>query len=255
MEPKKSGVAATKTSLSLIKELKQKERARLTDMATSLDLPKSTVYYHLNTLEDLGYVVKDDGEYHLSLRFLELGELARSQLPIYEVGKPQVEILAKETNANGYLTVEQNDLGVILYLRKENEINLGDYVGQTVYLTSTAMGKAILAYLPESGVHEVIDHHGMPQMTSSTITSKEDLFVELEEIRERGYAVSKSEQVKGLHAVAAPVTSPDDTIYGTISIAGPKQIMSDDRLESELPEKVLSAANVVELKLFEQVSN
>jgi len=255
MDRKASGVEATKTSFSLIRELKQKDRASLTEMATTLDLPKSTVFYHLNTLEDLGYVIKEGTEYRLSLRFLELGELARSQLPVYEVGKPQVEKLAKEANGNGYLTVEQNDLGVIVYLRKENKINLGDYVGRTVYLTSTAMGKAILAYLPEDRIDEVIDHHGMPKMTSSSLTDREELLAELKQVRERGYAVSKGEQVKGLRAIAAPITGPDDTVYGTLSIAGPEQVMSDDRLQNELPEKVLSAANVVELKLFERMSN
>jgi DNA-binding IclR family transcriptional regulator len=255
MGTKKSEVEATKTSFSLIRELKQERRASLTEIAMALDLPKSTVFYHLNTLQELGYVVKKEEKYQLSLRFLELGELARSQLPVYEAGKDQVEELAKETNANGYLTVEQNDFGVIIHLRKENEINLGDYIGQTVYLTSTAMGKAILAYLPVERVDEVIDHHGMPKMTSSTVTDREALEAELEKVRERGYAVSRGEQVKGLRAVAAPITSSDDIVYGTLSIAGPEQLMSDDRLQNELPEKVLSAANVVELKLFQQASN
>jgi len=249
-----SGLEATTTSFKILKAVQTSQPATLTDIADSLALPKSTVYYHLDTLHDLGYLEKDADQYQLSLRFLELGESARQQLPIYEVGKPEVEKLAEETDTNGYLMVEQNDVGVIAYLRKENDIHLGDSVGQPVHLTSTAMGKAFLAHLPDDRVSEIVDHHGMPEITTNSITRREDLLAELEAVREQGYALNKGEQVEGLYAIGAPVLGPDDNVYGAISISAPQQHMSDEMLDGTYPEKVLSTANIIELKLVSRVS-
>jgi DNA-binding IclR family transcriptional regulator len=254
MAEKKTGVETTTTSFEILSTLHRAQPATLTEVADLLDLPRSTVYYHLDTLHDLGFLMREDDQYILSLRFLELGESARQQLPIYEVGKPEVENLAAETDTNGYLMVEQNDVGVIAYLRKENDIHLGDSVGQPVHLTSTAMGKAFLSQLPEDRVVEIVDHHGLPEITSNTITNRGDLLAELETIRDRGYAVSKGEQVEGLYAIGAPVLGPEGEVYGAISISAPKQHMTDELLEETYPEKVLSTANVVELKLVGQVS-
>lgn len=254
MNKQNTTVDATKTSFNIINEIKRKHNPTLTAIADALDLPKSTVYYHLNTLEQMGYLEKEGEEYKLSLRFLGLGESARTHLPIYSVGKEEVNKLAEETNTNGYLMVEQNDVGVIAYLRKENDIHLGDSVGQAVHLTSTAMGKVFLAHLPDDRIEEIVDEYGLPELTKNTITNKDELLKELEEIQSRGYAINKGEQVEGLHAVGAPILGPDDAVYGSISISAPKQHMSEEEIQNTYVDKVLSVANIIELKLIRKLS-
>lgn len=255
MEKQNITVDATKTSFKIVSQIQRKQGTTLTEIAKSLELPKSTVHYHLNTLEEIGYVKKEEAEYRLTLRFLRLGESARERLPIYTVGKEEVEKLAEETNTNGYLMVEQNNVGVILYLQKENNIHLGDSVGEPVHLASTAMGKALLAHLPEKRINKMIDQHGLPQFTENTITDKQDLFKELKKVESCGYAINKGEQVAGLHAVAAPILGPQNTIRGSISLSAPKQDMSENDIETTYIEKVLSAANVIELKLIRKLSD
>lgn len=253
MGQNKREVASTGTTLEIIEALFARGSAGVTELADVLDLEKSTVYYHLQTLDNRGYMVVNDGRYELSLKFLKLGERVRRSQLVYDIGRPEVERLAKETGTNGYLMVEQNNLGILLYTRKEEDINLGDTVGQPICLTSTAGGKSILAGLSDERVETILDQQGLPKMTENTITDESMLYEELEDVREQGYAINKGEQVTGLRAIGTPIKGPDGVVYGAISIAGPRQVMRGDRFANELPEKVLSAANVVELKLIEQV--
>jgi DNA-binding IclR family transcriptional regulator len=246
-------IDATKTSFKIISEIQRRDNPTLTEISDALESPKSTVYYHLNTLEELGYIEKKGEKFTLTLRFLRLGDSARKHLPVYTVGKEEVEKLAEETNTNGYLMVEQNNVGVIAYLQKENDIHLGDSVGQPVHLASTAMGKVFLAHLPDDRVSEIIDQHGLPQVTDHSITDEQELFDELEAIRSRGYATNKSEQVEGLNAVGAPILGSDDAVHGSISISAPKQHLSEDAIEETYVEQVLSAANIIELKLIRKL--
>jgi DNA-binding IclR family transcriptional regulator len=249
MDRQNKTIEATETSFKIINQIKHRQSATLTTIAENLDLPKSTVYYHLNTLEQMGYLEKAGEGYTLSLRFLTLGESARNDLPIYSAGKKEVEKLAEQTETNGYLMVEQNGVGVIVYLRKENDIHLGDAVGQVVHLTSTAMGKVFLAHRPKSRIEEVINQHGLPQVTKNTITNKDKLMKELNKIESQGYAINKEEQVEGLHAVGAPILGQDGEPRGAISISAPKQQMSEEVIEDVYLEKVLNSANIIELKL------
>jgi DNA-binding IclR family transcriptional regulator len=118
-----------------------------------------------------------------------------------------------------------------------------------VHLHCTALGKAILAYLPEERVREIIDTHGLPERTDATITDEEELFDELEGIRDRGYARDMEERVAGLLCVAAPIRNLDGDPLGAISVSGPTSRMKGERFDEEVPEELTSTANVIELNL------
>jgi DNA-binding IclR family transcriptional regulator len=111
------------------------------------------------------------------------------------------------------------------------------------------MGKAILAHLPESRVHEILDRHGLPEKTEQTITERDALFEELSEIRERGVAFDREERLSGLRCVAVPILSNSSRVEGALSVSGPTSRMQGERFESELPERLRSAANVIELNI------
>ncbi|WP_225308233.1 IclR family transcriptional regulator C-terminal domain-containing protein [Haloarcula sp. CBA1131] len=78
------------------------------------------------------------------------------------------------------------------------------------------------------------------------MTTREALFDELEEIRERGYAFDREEKIQGLRCVAAPVTTKNE-IIGAISISGPASRFEGEVYEEELPSMVTRSANVIEI--------
>ena len=243
-------IGALGTSLQILEALKERGSAGVTELANELKLPKSTVYSHLRTLREHEYVVREGEEYCISLKFLSLGEHTRDRMPIFEVARPEVEGLAEQTGELANLLVEEHGQGVYLFRSKgEQAVSLDTHAGMRVKLHCTSLGKAILAYLPEERVDEIIDRWGLPAQTATTITTREELEEELTAIRERGYAHDKGERLSGLRCVAAPIKNSDGHAIGAVSVAGPTSRMKGERFESEIPELVMSAANVIELNL------
>lgn len=244
----KNPIKGTERTIQIVEELKIQDGAKLTELANHLDLSKGTIHDYLSTLREHNYVVKEDGEYHIGLGFFEVGEYARNRIQLHHTAKPEVDKLAEETGELANLLYEEHGRGVYLYrAHGENAVILDTHTGKRRYLHNTALGKAILAYMPDQRVEKIIDQHGMPNSTPHTITSRERLYEELQAIRDRGYAFCNQERVEGLHCVAAPLQGPDDTVLGAISIAGPVTRLKAERLEEDLPEKLLQSANVIEI--------
>jgi DNA-binding IclR family transcriptional regulator len=243
-------VGATKTAFDIIQALKELDGAGVSEVARHLDKPKTTVFDHLKTLEELNYVTATDEGYRIGARFLDLGGYARDQMKIFQVGQPQVDELAAKTDEHANLMIEEHGLGVFLYTAEgENTVKLDTYSGRQVLLHTTALGKSILAHTPRDRVEEILDRYGMPTVTDWTITDRDTLFEELAEIRERGYATDKEERVKGMWCVAAPIMNADGTVAGAVSVSAPKNQVQGERFTEELPNVVQGTANIIEVNL------
>lgn len=249
MSEAKHPVRTTETTLSVIEALKARDGGRVTELADSLGLAKSAVHNHLSTLRDHGYVVKDGEEYHLGLKFLDLGGYRRHRMELFRTAEPEVNRLAEETGELANLLTEEHGKGIYLYRAKgEQALDLDTYAGMRKHLHATALGKAILAFSSESKVRAIIDRHGLPRMTDRTIADESSLFETFERIRERGVALDDEEATDGVRCVAAPVKT-DERVLGAISISAPTSRMRGDRFEETVPDKVRSAANVIELNI------
>lgn len=236
--------------LRLIEELDETDGAGVTELADRLSIAKSTCHYHLDTLCSMGYVVRSGQEYQLGLRFLEIGEHVRRRIPLYEAAKGQIDELAAETGELAILMVEERGLGI--YLHKAagaDAIDIDAPIGRYARLHNRALGKAILAYRDRSWVEGIIDRHGLPATTDQTITSPEELFDSLEQIREAGIAYNYQEAIEGLHGVAVPILDENDVVLGAISIAGPSKRLEGNRMNEEFPTLLSQARNVIELEV------
>ena len=242
-------VDATETTFRILEMLKELDGAGVTELATRLDIPKSTVHNHLVTLRENEYVVKDGTTYRVGLQFLELGEYTRNRMKIYDVARPEVEALADETGELANLLVEEYGLGVYLCrARGDQAVRVDTYAGMRVPLHCTSLGKAMLAHMPDERVDEIIDRRGLEPQTEATITDEETLREDLAAVRERGYALDRGERLSGLRCIAAPITDDSNRAVGAVSVSGPSSRMKGDRLE-RIPELVMSAANVIELNV------
>lgn len=243
-------VNATKTSFEILEALKDLDGAGVSETAAYLDMPKTTVFDHLETIEELGFVVKADGEYRVGARFLDLAGYARQRMDVFQVAKPEVKKLADQTGEHANLMIEEHGRGIFLYTAKGDQaVHLDTYAGHHVHLQTTALGKAILAHLPRNRVEDILDEHGMPKITDNTICDRDELFDQLERIRERGYATDLAERIEGMRCVAAPIVPQDQAVVGAISVSGPQNRMKNERFREEIPDKVLRSANVIEVNL------
>jgi DNA-binding IclR family transcriptional regulator len=243
-------VQSVETTFSILEALHDRAGAGVTELASALSVPKSTVHNHLQTLERNEYVVSDDGTYRVGCRFLELAAHARDRRAIYEVARPEVDRIAEETGELSGVVVEEHGRGVFLHRAKgDRAVHVDTHAGKRISLHGAALGKAILAQLPRERVDDIVERHGLPALTENTITDRDALREELAEVRETGIAFDDEERLDGLRSVGAAITGPDDEVLGAVSVAGPTSRLRDDRFREELPEVVRSAVNVIDLNV------
>lgn len=239
-------VQSVQTTIDLVEHLREVGQAGVTELATALDCSKGTIHSHLATLLENEYVVKNGDQYELSLKFIDLGESARSRLDIYDVVTDELDDLAAETGEVAQFATEEHGRAVYLYkAHGDQAVNTASSAGKREYIHCIALGKAMLAQFPDDRVDEIIDRHGLPAQTANTITDRKTLADELRETHERGYAIDDEEMIEGIRCVAAPLTN--DGVVGAISISGPSSRMQGERFRETLPNKLLRSANVIEI--------
>lgn len=240
-------VKTAQKTLELIETIGRLDGATFADVMNEMSMPKSSAHDYLQTLLELGYIVEEDGQYFLATKFMELGEKRRRRMKIYRSAHPEIQKLAETTGEHASLMIEENGLGVLLDTAVgEHALQLEVFPGQRLPLTTAAPGKAILAYLPDEYVETILDEHGIPAVTESSITGRDELYDELAAIREQGYATDHGERIEGVRSIGVPIIC-GDTVRGAISIGGPVQRLTDDRIADELPTMLLETANVVEV--------
>lgn len=244
-----NSLSSIERAFEIVEHIEKRESVGVTQLADELGLAKSTVHTYLSTLQNAGYISNNDGTYSLGLRFLELGGAVRHRSKLYQVAKHEVDQLAHETGEVANLGIEENGLRVLLYKSAERDaIHDNAPIGEFTEMHWTALGKAILAHLPEERVYNIVDTHALARANKHTITSRDRLSEELETIREQGYSVEDQERRHGVLTVGAPIFDrATDTVIASISVSGPKARLQGNTSIEELAEKVQSAANVVEL--------
>jgi DNA-binding IclR family transcriptional regulator len=241
-------VQGVETSCRVLEALRELDGAGVTAVADYLGVSKATAHGHLTTLYKHEFVARDGDDYRVSLRFVDFGEHAKNGVEIHEVATREVDKLAERTGEVAQYMVEEHGRGVYLHkARGEDAVQTASYTGNRKHLHCTALGKAILAHLPEERVLAIADRHGLPEMTPDTITDRDALLEELARVRERGVSFDDEEVLQGLRCVAAPIISQDGELYGAISASGPVSRMKGDRFREEVPELVSGAANVIEI--------
>lgn len=230
----------TATSLRVVDAVDELDGARLTEIAEEVGLSTSTVYTHLETLNDHGYVKKMNDRYELGLKLFHLGEEARRRDDRYDLARESALKLANTTGEEVSFAVEENGRSVILFDEVSNPSVEGFQVGHQFYMHNSASGKAMLAEFPDEYIEDVIEKWGLPRETPNTITDRDRLFEEIETVRSQGYAVNDQEALEGLRSVAIAAKNPDGTVFGSLDVSGPPYRLPSDTELVELLRPVVS---------------
>lgn len=243
-------VKSTKRSFEILEILIETGSGRVTEIANSLDIPKSTVHDHLSTLRSIGVVSKDGDTYRTSPRILRFGEQTRAEMEIYEVAKPELQKLARRADEHASLMVEENGEGIYLYTAEGGDtVRKLAHDGTATKLHLTAPGKAILANRSTEFVETVVETHGLQGATPNSTTEIDQLTTELEQIRADGYAIDREEAIEGFQGVATPIVSEDgERVHGAISLYGPATRQIETFRERVLDE-LLRTTNIVQMEL------
>jgi DNA-binding IclR family transcriptional regulator len=245
-------VEAVKNSFEILNLIRKNESMTLTGITNQVDLSVGAVHTHLNTLSNTGLVVETEEGFRLSHQFIIFGEHVRNHSRLYNAGKSEADNIAEETGEVVHIIVEHNGREISLYETWGKDAVATDYrklmQEELEYLHCTSSGKVILAHLPESKVVEIIDRHDLKKMTENTITDREDLFTNLDEIRQKGHAINDEEEISGIRAVAAPIMHKKE-VLGSISISGPTARMPEPKFKNEYPQLLKKHSNIIEINI------
>ena len=223
----------------------------LGELSDKLDLHKSTTHRLMMVLERHKLIERNaiNGRYRLGLKLFELGTRAVSQLDLRERARPFLEKLVLETSETVHLCLL--DDSEVVYLDKVEpvrSVRMATSVGRRNPAHCTAVGKAIMAYLSNAQVEEIVRKQGMKAMTANTITSLVELKKELKVVRERGYAIDNEEIEEGVRCVGCVVRGFSGEPLAAISVSAPAFRLTKDRVKG-LAQPVVAAANALSLEL------
>jgi DNA-binding IclR family transcriptional regulator len=194
-----------------------------TAIHTRLALPKSSAFHLLATLSALGVVRSQaDGMYRLGLRLAELGAAATEQSPIGHEAQPYLRNCARRLQLTCHLGVLEGHEAVYLCKEEgEQEIKISNtWVGKRLSLNRSALGKILLAWLPEAEIDVLLPFVDWDPKTPNTIAAPHELKAELALVRDRGWATDNEEDVPNIRCVAVPVTDAKGKVVAAISAVG-----------------------------------
>lgn len=224
----------------------EQPRHTLQDLSKMVAVPKGTIYRLLETLCAAEFLELDAvGVYTLGIKAFEVGSAYLAQLDFPQTARRALEELAvtcKETASLGVL--KHGEVVYVAIERAQREVGIQSQIGTRHPAHCTALGKVMLADLPDHVVRELLAENGMAALTAYTITTPEAMLGELREVRIRGYAIDNEERAYGVKCVSAPIRDASGKVIGAISASGPSFRVSADTLPG-LIQAVTGAAAAV----------
>jgi len=221
----------------------------LADIASRVGFPKSSVFRYLATLENRGYVERthDDSQYKLGTRVFELGSAVIAQTNVRELAMPYMrELRLKHGETTNLGVLSQGYVVYLEIVESMHSARMAARVGSRDYVHSTALGKAILAYLPEEEAKRVVEAVGQPRRTDKTITTWDALREELARVRTQGYAVDNGENEAEPFArcVGVPIFDRHNLPIAALSISALGERISLPQLQDMVPDLVSAGSSI-----------
>ncbi len=207
------------------------------DVARLTSLPVSTVHRFLVNLESAAFLRCDAaGVYHLGTACVSLGQAARGQLDVRTVSLPHLQELNHHTRETVHLTVRHGLSAVYVEkLDSPEPLRIHSRIGATIPLYCTAVGKILLAYLPESEREKVFDQIEFKRFTENTVSNLQELNAELHRTQKNGFACDLEEHELHIRCIAAPIWDHSGAVNASLSVTGPAVRMSTARLRQLAP--------------------
>lgn len=238
-QPKrKYQITALQRGLQLLQLFTQAERGLTAMQVARLSgLPVSTVHRFLVNLENSGFLnCAADGVYHLGLACFAVGQAALGQLDIRRLSLPYLLDLNQQTRETIHLTVRHGLTAV--YVEKidsPEHLRIHSRIGAAVPLYCTAVGKVMLAYMPEPEREKVLRQIELRRVTANTIGSLQELQTELQRVRKNGYACDMEEHELHIRCIAAPIWDHTGAVHSSLSITAPVVRMPVSRVRQLAP--------------------
>jgi IclR family pca regulon transcriptional regulator len=227
----------------------------IADIADELGMSRSTTHRYVITLVALGYLEQGASrKYRLGLRVTNLGMSALNSTGLREHAHAYLEELRQRTSYSTSLAVL--DGAEIVYVDRARSFRRGQptadvdlHPGSRLPSYCTAMGKILLANLPDDDQRELLASMKLTKQGPNTITSKKALREELEDVREEGFAVNDEELAPDLYAIGAPVRNEAREVVAAISLSAGSSMIKLEEMVDALSPHLLSTADRISARL------
>ncbi|MET8155173.1 IclR family transcriptional regulator [Sphaerisporangium sp. NPDC005289] len=222
------------------------EHHRVTDIAATTGVSKSTVHRILQSLVEWGFARADGaGGYEPGPRILTLAGRVMTRFDPSRQASAALRALHERTGYTTHFGIRSGDEAVYVdKLEGRRPYQMPSRVGMSLRLHTTAIGKAILAGLDDDEVRAIAGRTGLPRLTPDTLTGVEELLAHLEKIRALGYAMDDEENEPGIRCVGAAVFDHTGQVLGGISISTLAMDMDRAALEELAPIVTAAARDV-----------
>lgn len=193
------------------------------------NISKISLYRILCSLESLGFLEKDEqtNRYELGAKFIELGRITEKRQDLIRILQPTMQEISERFEENVNLAKIQ--AGELIYLKTiegRHPVRVIELPSRTEAIYCSAVGKAILTFMPEEEQKSIIAGLKFVKFTSYTLSSKTQLRQEMEEIAEKGYALDNEENLVGVRCVAVPILDAKGYATVALSVTGPVSRMT-----------------------------
>ena len=225
-------------AIFILDTLKDHGQLSLTEIADLTGLNKSSAYRLLVTLTKNELLDRDERtkQYRLGIGLLRYTPTLLNNKNLIKIARPFLIQLVSETQESAQLCMatHRNTIITVDALNSRGLINLSANIGTEDPLHCTAVGKAYLAFLIAEQKNSIVDELELKRFTPNTIVTKRDLMAQLDQIRQKGYAVDNEEIIEGIRCFAAPIVDRDTNPIAAIGITGPASRISGDKDEKYL---------------------
>ncbi|MBF7097828.1 IclR family transcriptional regulator [Alkalibacter mobilis] len=206
----------------------------ITQIAEKLDLSKSNVHNIVSTFAQMGYLEQQpNGKYSMGFKVLEFSFVVNEHLGYARAVYDIINDISQRSGEIVYFGIPYRDKVLYLYVAHPmSRLQMMPYreiLGETAPLFCTGIGKAILAFLPEEEWDDRITKD-RKAFTENTILDYDEIIKELKETKARGYSIDNAEREPHIRCVGMPVYNMAGKLVAAISISGPIDSMTDEKL-------------------------
>ncbi len=212
-------------TFEVLETLNREPKLSLKEITNRVAFPKPTVFRLLHTLQTLGYVEQDPNAqtFTLSSKFISFIDGSNRGSELILLAQPYMEKLRNEFKETVNLAKLVDDIPVYInILESTHSFRISDSIGDHASFHSTAIGKAIIAFLPENKPRELLKNYSFNRFTKKTIINISELEKEVAKVKKQGFAVDDEEGHDGVICIGAPIFDRDHHAFAAISISMPK---------------------------------
>ena len=216
----------------------------LHEIATAVDLTRSSAFRLLYTLEMLRQVYKDDSGRYSPLSSSTISTFSQRLLEAAAEPMRRLNIAFQETISLSIL--RENHVEVLAVLDSPRLVRMSNIVGRILPPHASSMGKAILAYLPAARRTQLLQAYGFTVFTEHTIVVERQLDEHFESIRYSGIAYDDEENTPDGFCMGVPIFWPDDQVQSALSLSMPKgRLPLDMEARQQFPLALQAAAREI----------